>query len=414
MRKVRRVVFGILATLLALLAVGLVFAFFLSGGFERWRAKCEVAERGFEASEPIDIDGIFRMRIPRGWRRDLAREALSGGAPYAEEGGVSAGPRLANPEFARAFLVLGRYSDASGWPRMSAEAEVQVPTPDASPWEPHPPHPPPALPIWREHHRDEEGVLYVHALSSPEELAIAPHVLFHARASGARVMLRSEPGLYRLEQAVALAREMALSIEPDPAVMAHLVETYRAREAEKRAAAERSQALVREHFGIETIALRWDPAQLLPEGSFLQSTKDTVKLVYRLGELPRSPGEDPERVLARYRLQSEVLDPALLARLPLAADGRPRLRIFAAWKAADGGMAFADFDRREPRGYHDPSIALTRALVPTLREDALSIFWIEDFSWTETARIAAALAASQAIRQAAEAGRPPWVRRAPP
>ncbi|GIX32985.1 MAG: hypothetical protein KatS3mg125_0941 [Lysobacterales bacterium] len=414
MRKVRRVVFGILATSLALLAIGLVFAFFLSGGFERWRAEREVAERGFEATEQIDIDGIFRMRIPRGWRRDLAREALSGDAPYAEEGGVRSGPRLANPEFARAFLVLGRYSDASGWPRMSAEAEVQVPTPDALPWEPNPPQRPPGIPIWRGHQREEEGVVYVDALVSAQELERAPQVLFHARRSGVRVMLRSAPGVYSLEQAIAIAREMALSIEPDPAVMARLLEEYRARAADKLAAAERSRALVREHFGIETIALRWDPAQLLPEGSFLQSTKDTVKLVYRLGELPRSTGEDPERALARYRLQSEGLDPALLARLPLAADGRPRLRIFAVWKAADGGMAFADLDRREPRGYHDPSIALTRALVPTLREDALAIFWIEDFSWTETARIAAMLATSQAIRQAAEAGRPPWVRRTPP
>jgi hypothetical protein len=415
MRKRGRLVLGILATsFLLLVAFGLALAFVFSGGFERWRAEREVGERGFAATEVIDVDGIWRMRIPKGWRRDWTRESLAGGSQDREGASRPEGPRLSNPEFARAFLVLGRYSDASGWPKMSAEAEVQVPTPDARPWEPNPPHPPPSLPIWREHRRDDQGVLYVYALQSAEELQSAPQVLFHAHGSGVRVMLRSAPGIYRLDQAIALAREMGLSVEIHPPVMARLVADYRAREAAKVEAAERSRALVREHFGIETIASAWDPAQILPGGSFLQSTPETVKLSYRLGELPRRAGEDPVRMLKRWRLEPGRLAPDLLASLPRTAQGLPRLRIFAVWRTEDGGMAFEHLDRSEPRGYHDPSIALTRALVPTLREDALALFWIEDFAWSETERIAAMLAACRAIRQAAEAGRPPWVRREPP
>lgn len=393
------------------LAVG-ILVFLMSGGFERWQAERDVAERGDQASVTVDVDGLWRMRIPRGWRRDEYRETLPGGAQFERPDGIEVRHRLLNPHFARAYFALGRYSDVGG-ARVSAQIEVQVPTPEAEPWIANPPHPPPYVPIWREFRRDADGVAYVYALASEQDLAQAPQVLYHAHASGVRVEWRGNGAVYGLAQSVELARAMALSVEVDAAAMAAALAEYRERTGAELKAAERARAIVCQHFGIEAITATWDQAQVLPDGSILQSTADAMQITYRVGTLPRPAGADPRAVLARYRLDPERLPAEARALLPAPDPDRLQFDIVAIWREADGGMAFDDLEGQRTRGYHDASVGLARALLPTLTEDRLPLYRKQSFAWTEVQEIERALTLSQAIAAAANADRPVWRERGP-
>lgn len=394
-----------------LLAFGML-VFLMSGGFERWQAERDVKQRGDQATERVDVDGLWTMRIPRGWRRDEYRESLPGGARYDLPAGTELRHRLLNPQFARAYFSLGRYSEVAG-AVVSAQIEVQVPTPDAEPWIVNPPHPPPYVPVWREVQRDAQGVTYVYALATAEDLEKAPQVLYHAEASGVRVEWRGKAAAYSLAQSIELARAMALSVEIDTAAMAAALAEYKQRTAEEQQAAERARTIVREHFGVDAITATWDQAQVLPDGSFLQSTEDSMQITYRVGTLPRPVGADPEAILVGYWLDPERLPAEARSLLPAAGADRLQFDIVAIWRADDGGIRFDDLEGQRTRGYHDASVGLARAVLPTLTEDRLPLYRKQSFAWTEVQAIERALRLSRAIAAAGATDRPVWRERSP-
>lgn len=382
--------------LLAVLAAGGLLAtrFLLGGGFERWRAERDVASRGVEATEPIDVDGLWTMKLPRGWRRDSIRDRL--GALDQPATGLP----LRNPDYAEAHFALGRYS-AIGGRRVAAQATVRVRLPNGGP-----------IPVarsdrgggpeWRVHADHPDGLTYLPAHATPETLAQEIWLLHDAPARGVQVELETTASIYRLEDAIAVARALARHVEPNRPALAAREQAFHERQRLEREAVLRSQAIVRAHFGIEKIPDAWDEVAVLADGSFLQSSPRSLKILYRLGVLPGSPIGAPAAWIERFWRDAGQAAPG-------DASARPDLTgIVAVLPDLHGGVRLMPRRPAELRSYLDGSNAITRALRPRLDGRPVPVYRVGEFAWTETEAIDAWLGEARDLRAAIDARRIGW------
>jgi hypothetical protein len=383
--------------LLALVAGGGLLAarFLLGGGFERWRAERDVASRGIEATEPIDVDGLWTMKLPRGWRRDSIRERL--GVLDQPDTGL----RSWNPDHAEAHFALGRYTEIGGR-RVGAQATVRVRLPDGAP-----------IPVgrgddgaagvsWRVHAEDPDGVTYLPAYATPETLAAEVWLLHDAPARGVQVELETKASIYRLDEAIAVARALAWHVAPNRPALSALAREARERQALAEDAIQRSQAVVRAHFGIGAIPDAWDEVAVLADGSFVQSSRRSLKILYRLGVLPGTPTAAPATGIEEFWRHAGG---AARADSPAGTEVD---RIVGVLPDVGGGLGLIPRLHTEPRRYLDATNALTRALRPTLDGRPVPVYRVGEFAWTETDAIGAWLDQTRALRAAVDARKVSW------
>ncbi len=398
------IVLAIVAALFALLLAAIVF--FMGGGFDRWSAERDVKQRGYRVSEPIDIDGLWRMQLAPGWRRDTYLETLPGGALIAGPLGTLNRRELIERNFARAYLALGRYSHIGGTVT-SATADVRVLTPGAPAFDINPSGDGARM-TWREHQRDEAGVAYVPTNASAADLDLGPWVVYLRTQPGVRVEARADGQTYNLAQLAVLAREMALSVEPNASAMAAALADYDRRHGATQLAIDASRALVQQHFGLSRLGSSWDEAVSEPGGSFVWSNPDSVQILYRVGAVANPKAEEAPALLARLSIDPSRVTDAMRDSARTAIGGGPDLEIIGVWRDANGEMSFNGIQHTGADNFYDKSVPLAIAVLPRLSSNELPLFRLQSFSWTQTNEIRAFLEASGAIRAAADEGRPIW------
>lgn len=392
--KLWSILLGVSIAGIAMTAAAGVFV--LRGGFERWQAERDLARRGVEATVPVDIDGLWTMKLPRGWRRDRLRERRG------ERDLPDAGLRLTNPDYAEAHVALGRHTSIAGR-QVAAQATVRVRLPGGEP-----------IPVvgaesggrWRVHARDGDGVIYLPADDQTPGSDSGLWLLYDLPDRGVQIELETRASIYTLDESIRLASGLARHVVTRPALLEPLARDYRERQHAQRAAIQRSQALLQAHFGLEAIPEDWDQVARSADGSLLQSSPGTVDVYYRLGQLPGTPSAAKATWIEgfrRDRLAAGFGDPAIET-----CSG-----VVAVFEEPGGGIGWIPLLRSAPRGYRDPSTAIARALSAELEQPRASVplYRIGSFSWRETDALVAWLEQTRRLRAAIDAAGGDWLRR---
>lgn len=402
--KILLIIVGLLLALAALALLGLVF--FIGGGFERWGAERAVAARGYTASELHDVDGLWRMKLPRGWLRDDYSETIARAVRFGPDAVPGSSHRLSHPDYAEARFALGRYAHIGG-SVTSALLEVYVPTPNAPAWKVNVGQSDYA-PTWREHRREKDRVWYVLANATAEDFARGVRLIFHDERSGVRVDLRTSADVYALDQAEPMVAEIAASIEVDARAMRLVVAEYHARADQEHQLASQARQWLLEHFALSALTEDWGQVAITADGSYVQSNGESVQVLYRLGEVP-APGGASEALVKAWHIDPARISPAMRDNDRPTATGAQQLKVIGLWREGDGGLGFADLQDPQQRGYFDPSVPLAQAVLGQLPADAMLLCRLDSFAWTQPDELARWLRASAAIRDVAARGQPIWI-----
>ncbi|HAH10592.1 MAG TPA: hypothetical protein DCL54_00980 [Alphaproteobacteria bacterium] len=400
----------IVLVLIALAAAAFfLLVLFLSGGTDRWAAERATSARGYTASEPHQAPGFKQLLIPKEWKRDTYQEIFSRNSndpPYS--GLPKQSVTLNSLNEAMLFLSLGQYSHVGGT-AYSANAVLYVRMPEAPVW---------TIAEGRYGDGRDDYTKWTRAKGADGIEAYVPQndetqdrgvqVIVHDAKRRARIYVRTTANFYTQEQAITLGQSILNSIIPDDAALIAARDEALARLQKDAEDAAVSMEKITSILGLTAPLAKG--LTVTPDGSVIRVTDDWQLSAYvRLGTVPLE-GRSAQAVA-----DSLTLDPEQVGKLAKPTNrersmGASLAEILAIWRK-DDSLTMHSLELGREIGSYPLNEGLPNALFEALPPDALAIYRTIDWPLIDTARLETWFQETRALRDAAAAGTPPWIRK---